>query len=96
MRNVIATLAGLAVAGTLALTGTPAAAADDARCETMPQQIRSALPGADKGKAQSAARRLRTGEALCRANNQRAAAKEFQVALKLLGANGAGTSLAGK
>ena len=95
MRTVIATLAGLAVAGTLALTGTPAAAAD-ARCETMPQQIRSALPGAEKGKAQSAARRLRTGEALCRANNERAAAKEFQVALKLLGAGGSGASLAGK
>jgi hypothetical protein len=55
----------------------------------MPQQIRSALAGAEKAVAQNAARRLRTGEALCRANNQRGAAKEFQVALKLLGANGA-------
>jgi hypothetical protein len=95
MRNVIATLAGLLVAGTLALTGTPAAAAD-ARCEAMPQQIRSALAGAEPKAAQNAARRLRTGEALCRANNERGAAKEFQVALKLLGATGAGTSLAGK
>lgn len=95
MRNVIATLAGLLVAGTVALTAAPASAAD-ARCEAMPQQIRGALAGAEKGVAQNAARRLRTGEALCRANNQRAAAKEFQVALKLLGANGAGTSLAGK
>ena len=95
MRHAIVTLAGLAFAGTLALAAAPAAAAD-ARCETMPQQIRSALAGADKGKAQSAARRLRTGEALCRANNQRAAAKEFQVALKLLGAGGAGAALAGK
>lgn len=94
MRNLTVTLAGLVIAGTLAFSGTPAAAAD-ARCEAMPQQIRSALPGADKSVAQNAARRLRLGEALCRANNQRAAAKEFQVALKLLGAGGA-TSLAGK
>jgi hypothetical protein len=95
MRNVIATLAGLLVAGAVAVSGAPASAADS-RCEAMPQQIRGALAGAERGVAQNAARRLRTGEALCRANNQRAAAKEFQVALKLLGANGTGTSLAGK
>ncbi len=95
MRSLIATLAGLAAAATVALTTTPAAAADS-RCEAMPQQIRGALAGAQPAIAQNAARRLRTGEALCRANNQRAAAKEFQVALKLLGANGSGTSLAGK
>ena len=95
MRNLTVTLAGLVIAGTLAFSGTPAAAAD-ARCEAMPQQIRSALPGADKSVAQNAARRLRLGEALCRANNQRAAAKEFQVALKLLGAGGASTAMAGK
>lgn len=94
MRNLTVTLAGLVIAGTLAFSGAPAAAAD-VRCEAMPKQIRSALPGADKSVAQNAARRLRLGEALCRANNQRAAAKEFQVALKLLGAGGA-TSLAGK
>ena len=95
MRNVIATLAGLAVAGAVAFTAAPASAADP-RCDSMPQQIRSALAGAEPKAAQTAARRLRTGEALCRANNQRAAAKEFQVALKLLGASGAGTSMAGK
>lgn len=95
MRNATVTLAGLAFAGTLALAGTPASAAD-ARCEAMPQQIRSALAAAEPKVAQNATRRLRTGEALCRANNERGAAKEFQVALKLLGANGAGTSLAGK
>jgi hypothetical protein len=94
MRNVIAILAGLAVTATLTVAGTPAAAAD-ARCESMPRQIRSALSGAEPKVAQNAARRLRTGEALCRANNGRAAAKEFQVALKLLGASG-GASLAGK
>lgn len=95
MRNFIATLAGLLVAGTLAFTGAPASAADS-RCDALPQQVRGALAGAEPGIAQNAARRLRTGEALCRANNQRAAAREFQVALKLLGANGTGTSLAGK
>lgn len=95
MRTLTVTLAGLAAAATLAFSGTPASAAD-ARCETMPQQVRAALAGAEKSVAQSAARRLRLGEALCRANNERAAAKEFQVALKLLGAGGAGTSMAGK
>ncbi|HEX8222817.1 MAG TPA: hypothetical protein VF605_03260 [Allosphingosinicella sp.] len=95
MRNLIVTLAGLVLTGTIALASAPAAAADP-RCEAMPQQIRGALAGAEPSVAKNAARRLRTGEALCRANNQRAAAKEFQVALKLLGANGSGTSLAGK
>jgi hypothetical protein len=96
MRNLLVTLTGLAVAGTIALNAATAAAAADPRCEAMPQQIRGALAGAEPSVAKSAARRLRTGEALCRANNQRAAAKEFQVALKLLGANGTGTSLAGQ
>ena len=95
MRNFIVTLAGLVLTGTIALGAAPAAAADP-RCEVLPQQVRSALPGAEPGVAQNAVRRLRTGEALCRANNQRAAAKEFQVALKLLGATGTATTLAGK
>lgn len=95
MRNLIVTLAGLALVGTVALGATPAAAAD-ARCEALPQQVRNALPGAEPAVAQNAARRLRTGEALCRANNQRGAAREFQVALKLLGQSGASTTLAGK
>jgi hypothetical protein len=95
MRNLIVTLAGLALTGTLALNAAPASAADP-RCEALPQQIRGALAGAEPAVAQKAVRRLRTGEALCRANNERAAAKEFQVALKLLGSNGTGSSLAGK
>ncbi|HYI40578.1 MAG TPA: hypothetical protein VE053_09695 [Allosphingosinicella sp.] len=95
MRNAIVALTGLALAGTLAVSGAPASAADP-RCEAMPKQIRAALAGAERSVAQNAARRLRTGEALCRANNQRGAAKEFQVALKLLGAAETGTSLAGK
>jgi hypothetical protein len=96
MRNALVTLAAVALAGTLSLNAAPASAAGDARCDAMPQQIRSALPGADRAVAENASRRLRTGEALCRANNQRAAAREFQVALKLLGANGSATALAGK
>jgi hypothetical protein len=95
MRNLIVTLAGLALTATVTLTAAPAAAADP-RCDTMPQQVRGALAGAEPSVARNAVRRLKTGEALCRANNQRAAAKEFQVALKLLGANGANTALAGK
>ncbi len=95
MRNLVVTLAGLGFAGALAFTSAPAAAAEP-RCEAMPKQVRAALDGAEASVAKNAARRLRTGEALCRANNQRAAAKEFQVALKLLGVSGTATSLAGK
>jgi hypothetical protein len=95
MRNFIVTLAGLVLTATVGFTAAPASAAD-ARCEALPQQVRAALPGADQSVAQNAARRLRTGEALCRANNQRAAAKEFQVALKPLGAGGTPATLAGK
>ena len=95
MRNLLMSLAGLVLTGTIAANAAPASAADP-RCEAMPQQIRGALAGAQPSAAQSAARRLRTGEALCRANNQRAAAKEFQVALKLLGASGTSTTMAGK
>ena len=95
MRNAIVALAGLAVAGSLAFSGAPASAAD-ARCEAMPKQIRVALAAAEPRVAKNAIRRLRTGEALCRADNERAAAREFQVALKLLGAGGSGTTLAGK
>jgi hypothetical protein len=95
MRNLIATLAGLVVAGTLALNATPAAAADP-RCESLPKQVRAALAGAEPAVAQNAARRLKTGEALCRANNERGAAREFQVALKLLGVQGTGNTMAGK
>lgn len=95
MRNLIVTLAGLALTASIAVGASPAAAAD-ARCEAMPQQIRGALASAEPSVAKNAVRRLKTGEALCRANNERAAAKEFQVALKLLGANGSGATLAGK
>jgi hypothetical protein len=95
MRNLIVTLAGLVLTGTIAVNAAPAAAADP-RCEAMPQQVRGALAGAEPSVAKNAVRRLKTGEALCRANNQRAAAKEFQVALKLLGVNGANAALAGK
>lgn len=95
MRNAIITLAGLVLTGTIALGAAPASAADP-RCEAMPQQIRSALAAAEPAVAQNAARRLKTGELLCRANNQRAAAREFQVALKLLGRSGSTSALAGK
>ncbi|HEU0133906.1 MAG TPA: hypothetical protein VFR28_03715 [Allosphingosinicella sp.] len=95
MRSFILAFAGLALTGTLALAAAPASAADP-RCEAMPRQIRGALAGAEPSVAQTAARRLRTGEALCRAKNERGAAREFQVALKLLGVGGEGTSMAGK
>lgn len=96
MRNLVVTLAGFVLAGTIAFGAVPASAAPDPRCAAMPQQIRGALPGAEPSVAKTALRRLKTGEALCRANNERAAAREFRVALKLLSAAGAGTAVAGK
>ncbi|HEY0112006.1 MAG TPA: hypothetical protein VGB59_02515 [Allosphingosinicella sp.] len=92
MRSSILTVAA-AFAASIA---SPALAAEDPRCSAMPQQVRAALGEAEKGVAARAERRLRTGEALCRAHNARAAAKEFQLALKLLGRDSSGTALAGK
>jgi hypothetical protein len=89
MRPSLIAIAGLALAGTLSLSAAPAAAADT-RCEALPQQVRAALAGAESGKAQAATRRLRTGEALCKANNARGGAREFQAALKLLDTQSAG------
>ena len=63
----------------------PAAAAPDARCTDLPQAIRAALPTAEPKAAQMAQRRLTNGEQLCRANGERAAAKEFRAAAKHLG-----------
>ncbi|HEX2762555.1 MAG TPA: hypothetical protein VHM92_01750 [Allosphingosinicella sp.] len=90
MRPTLIALAGLAFAGTLSVSPAPAAAADT-RCQALPKQVRAALAGQDSFKAKSAARHLRTGEALCRANNARGGAREFQAALKLLGTQPAGT-----
>jgi hypothetical protein len=93
--RILVTILGLGLSAALVATASTASAAGDDRCSALPQQVRSALASADEEVATRAARRLRTGEALCKANNARAAAKEFQVALKLLGATG-GTALAGK
>ena len=91
MRPSLIAFAGLAFAATLSVDAAPASAADT-RCQTSPQQVRTAMAGADAGKAQAAARRLRLGEALCKANNARGGAREFQAALKLLGTQSAGVA----
>jgi hypothetical protein len=94
MRSTLFTLtAALAAAGLTAIAG-PASAAGDARCSTLPAQVRAKLAGADSASASAATRRLKLGEQLCRANNERAAAREFQVALKLLGVKEQATRLA--
>lgn len=95
MRNSMITILGLGLAAALASTSAPASAAEDARCSALPQQVRSALPNASPDAAKAATRRLRTGELLCRANNARGAAREFQVALKLLRASDTQVAAAG-
>ena len=85
MRPIVTALAASLLAGGLAFVSAPASAAGDPRCTDLPQQVRAALASAEPATAAKAARRLRTGEALCRARNQRDAAREFEVALKLLG-----------
>ena len=95
MRSLV-TILGLGLTGLLAVSTSPASAAEDSRCSAMPDQVRAALASAEGDAASRAARRFRTGVALCKANNARAAAKEFQLALKLLGSSGSATALAGK
>ncbi len=85
MRHALTTAAAMLIAGSLTFVAAPARAAEDDRCTALPEQVRSALAGAESSAAAQAARRLRVGQQLCRAKNQRAAAKEFQAALKLLG-----------
>jgi hypothetical protein len=94
MRHLLSTAAAMLVAGSLTFAANPARAADDSRCTRMPEQVRSALAGAEGPAAAQAARRLRSGEQLCRAKNERAAAREFQVALRLLERTGAATGFA--
>lgn len=89
MRPTLIALAGLTLAASLSFGAAPAAAADT-RCEALPAQVRTAIGSADTAKARTAVRHLRTGEALCKANNARGGAREFQAALKLLGTENAG------
>lgn len=60
-------------------------AAEQAVCETMPQDIRAAAAAEANAKdANRALRKLDIGVRLCEAGNERAAAKQFARALKAL------------
>ena len=56
------------------------------RCEVLPEQVRSAIAGAqDSGNVTRANRYYSTGVALCRENAGGAAARQFRAALRILG-----------
>ena len=85
MRSMMISLPLLLSASAVALVPAPAAAKSGERCATMPAQIRAAAAKADPAAASSALRHLGVGEQLCRAGNERAAAKKFRAASEQLG-----------
>ena len=83
----IVAASALAFTGLIAWTA-PAAAqtgSSDYRCSTLAEQAYVAANGANNGKQASAQRFVATGKQLCEAGNERAAAKQFRAALKLVG-----------
>lgn len=83
----LAGAAVLAFAGLVATTS-PAqaqAASTDYRCTALVEQARTAATGAQGAKQTSANRFVATGLKLCEAGNERAAAKQFRAALKVVG-----------
>ncbi len=89
MMNRVIVTAPLAVAVSLlfiAASVSPAEAASDEVCATMPEQIRDrAETIADADTAKKALKYALTGEMLCEAGNERAAKKKFETAFKTLG-----------
>lgn len=72
----------------LAILSTPASAqtAGDYRCTTLPAQVEAAAANAtDTTARDNALRFLRTGNTLCQADADGAAARQFRSALRLLG-----------
>jgi hypothetical protein len=62
------------------------AAADEAFCTTMPQQIKDyAAKTPDQSAVRKAMKYSHTGVLLCEAGNERAAKKKFETAFKTLG-----------
>lgn len=70
---------------TLAASVSPAAAQNEEVCVNLPSQVRTAAATAEPKLAKRALSYAATGEKLCEAGNDRAAAKKFRVALKTLG-----------
>ena len=82
----------IVAASALAFTGLMASASPayaqsgaDYRCAGLADQARTAADSAESGKQASAKRFVSTGNKLCEAGNERAAAKQFRAALKLAG-----------
>ena len=82
----IVAASALAFTGLMA-TATPAYAqsGSDYRCSALAEQAHVAAGGVEGGKQASAKRFVSTGNKLCEAGNERAAAKQFRAALKLAG-----------
>ncbi|PQM28511.1 hypothetical protein CVO77_08605 [Sphingopyxis lindanitolerans] len=83
----IVAASALAFTGLIASTS-PAYAqtgSSDYRCSALAEQAYTAANGVDSDKQASAKRFVATGNKLCEAGNERAAAKQFRAALKLAG-----------
>lgn len=73
----------------LAVLSTPAAAQGngDYRCTALPAQVQTAVAGAtDAGQVARAQRFIQSGNQLCEAGAEGAAARQFRSALRILGA----------
>ena len=81
-------VAPIALAVSAAFLGTatsPAAAATPVDCVAAPAQLRAAAATADPAKARLALANVKTGEAMCAADNRFEAKSKFAAAAKLLG-----------
>jgi hypothetical protein len=83
-----APMAMLVSAGFLFAAAGPAAASDDA-CAVQPSELRAAASTVDNDAARQALRNVVIGEKLCEAGNERAAAKKFAAAGRVLQGAGA-------
>jgi hypothetical protein len=79
-----APLAFLVSTGFLFAAAGPAMAAD-ARCATLPMQLRELAVTADPSSARKALGYVSIGEKLCEAGNERAGVKKFTAAMRTLG-----------
>lgn len=75
----------LAFTGLMASASPAYANGGDYRCAGLAEQARTAANGLEGGKQASAKRFVVTGNKLCAAGNERAAAKQYRAALKIAG-----------
>jgi hypothetical protein len=83
----IVAASALAFTGLIASTSPANAQAKsgDYRCSGLAEQAYTAANGVEGGKQTSAKRFVATGNKLCEAGNERAAAKQYRAALKIAG-----------